>query len=140
MFLLFHHISPREPFSRPLAKGGWRLTLTPSQFEHQLDSLAQRGFRFCSIEDEVNVIRATGCDSPDAVVVTFDDGWVDQYEFAFPIVRARGIPATFFVTTAHLRNGADGRFMSVSQLRELQAGGMSIGGHVWTAPLRQGSL
>jgi peptidoglycan/xylan/chitin deacetylase (PgdA/CDA1 family) len=42
---------------------------------------------------------------PDAVVVTFDDGYDDNHQVAFPVLRELGVPATFFVSTGHIDNG-----------------------------------
>lgn len=41
----------------------------------------------------------------DAVVVTFDDGYDDNYRVAYPILRELGVPATFFVSTGYIDNG-----------------------------------
>ena len=42
---------------------------------------------------------------PRPVVVTFDDGYDDNYRVAFPILRELGMPATFFVSTGHIESG-----------------------------------
>ena len=40
-----------------------------------------------------------------AILVTFDDGYDDNYHYAFPILRELGMPATFFVATGHIDSG-----------------------------------
>ena len=42
---------------------------------------------------------------PRPVIVTFDDGYDDNYHNAFPILRELGVPAMFFVSTGHVDSG-----------------------------------
>lgn len=74
------------------------------------------------------------------VAVTFDDGYLDNYEYAAPILLKHGLSATFFVSTRivdeqlvfeHDRKTIGHRVptMSWDQMREMQAAGLSFGGH-----------
>lgn len=67
-------------------------------FERHLDVVGQH-FRFASL-DEIGEHLATGEPFTERVAaVTFDDGYRDNYELAFPILKRKGIPAAVFVVT-----------------------------------------
>lgn len=70
------------------------------------------------------------------VVLTFDDGYADFHERALPLLARYGFPATLFVTTGWLRDAGPyaagrplGRTLSWSELEEVAAAGVEIGGH-----------
>jgi len=137
VILLYHHVIPIEripPATRRLPGEGWEFTHSPEGFERQLRALAARKYRFLSLGELVGEIDLTGSEPKRTVSVTFDDGWVDNHEYAFPILKRLGVPATFFVTTEHLREGGepDARKMAAGQLRELVQAGMTLGGHTRT--------
>jgi peptidoglycan/xylan/chitin deacetylase (PgdA/CDA1 family) len=69
-----------------------------TMFERHLDCLG-RHFRFVTL-DEVgaHVLSGEPFDQPVAAI-TFDDGYHDNYEHAFPILKRKGIPAAVFVVT-----------------------------------------
>jgi peptidoglycan/xylan/chitin deacetylase (PgdA/CDA1 family)/ubiquinone/menaquinone biosynthesis C-methylase UbiE len=72
---------------------------TPSMLDAQLQFLT-RNFEVVSPEALAGARNAWGR----RVVVTFDDGYRDNYELAFPILRKHGAPATFFLTTGFVDN------------------------------------
>jgi peptidoglycan/xylan/chitin deacetylase (PgdA/CDA1 family) len=78
------------------------------------------------------------------VAITFDDGYADNREHALPLLAARGMTATFFVTAgflerddavmAHLGRvwGQRLRPLSWDDVAALRAAGMAIGSHTWS--------
>jgi peptidoglycan/xylan/chitin deacetylase (PgdA/CDA1 family) len=81
------------------ARGEMPSMLTSTaMFERHLD-LVGRHFRFVTLDD-IGEHLATGRPFTERVAaVTFDDGYRDNYEHAFPILKRKGIPAAVFVVT-----------------------------------------
>ncbi len=71
---------------------------TPAEFEAHLAYL-QRNFHPVSIDEVLVAHRGGKALPPHSVLVTFDDGYRDNYDYAFPILQRYGIPGLFFVTT-----------------------------------------
>lgn len=67
--------------------------------------LLKRQFLPVRLTEAVAALEAGERLPADAVVVTFDDGYDDNYRFAFPILSELGVPATFFVSTGHVDSG-----------------------------------
>jgi peptidoglycan/xylan/chitin deacetylase (PgdA/CDA1 family) len=136
MILLYHHVAPREAVPHNWHRNeGWNWRHSPEAFERQLVELTRRGYHFQPLPEMVDGVRKRGSEEPMSAAVTFDDGWLDNYQFAFPVLRKLAIPATFFVTTARRQDGIeDSKRMSAAQLKELLLSGMSIGGHSRSHP------
>lgn len=81
------------------------VSATPKQFRQQVAWLKgnYKPVRLC---DVIGCIEAGLPLPPKAVVITFDDGYDDNYHVAFPILREFGVPATFFVSTGYIDSGA----------------------------------
>jgi peptidoglycan/xylan/chitin deacetylase (PgdA/CDA1 family) len=114
------------------------LTVGVEQFDRQM-ALIRRHCEVLSIE-EVIALRNVPRTSKPLVSVTFDDGYLDNFENAVPILLRHRIPAAFFVSTGIVDTG--GRFphdvrrgnppipvMSWAQLREMRELGFTIGSH-----------
>ena len=92
--LLYHSVSPSH--------ANWNLKpLNPPSFERQMEYLRQN-YEILPLDRLVQYIRQ-GTPLPEkAVVITFDDGYKDNYLYAYPILVKHGIPATIFITTGHI--------------------------------------
>ena len=78
---------------------GAGLSVTPAQLSEQLAALCAGG-PAVTLEE-----IASGAAPTDAFAVTFDDGYADNLHLALPLLEAAGVPATFFISTTHVRDG-----------------------------------
>jgi peptidoglycan/xylan/chitin deacetylase (PgdA/CDA1 family)/SAM-dependent methyltransferase len=76
------------------------LAVSPDEFRAQMAHLAS-GYRLMPLAQLGAAVRE-GWLPERAVAITFDDGYVDNLQFASPILLEAGIPATFFITSAGL--------------------------------------
>lgn len=116
--LLYHHI-------RDIDKPG-RYDISPATFETQLQYLKQWGYTSITIEKLVNALKYSDPLPEKPVIITFDDGDLDVYQNAFPIMQKMGFVGTFYIVSNRLKS-VD--FVNVAQLREMVAAGWEIGSH-----------
>lgn len=93
--LMYHGVLPAD---EPLAEGDW-LQVTSGEFASQMAFLRQH-YTPMSLRDALTVSRS-GLDKP-AVVVTFDDGYANNFHHAFPILQRFEMPATIFLATSYI--------------------------------------
>lgn len=95
--LCYHHLSVRA--DPPV----WRLSpvIGAAEFARQMEYLRNRAC-VVSLDDAVEMLQGRRPVPPRAVVLTFDDGYASQYRLAFPVLRRLGLPATVYLTTAHV--------------------------------------
>ncbi len=76
---------------------------TAEQFDSQITYLKRR-FHMTTLEEALAML---GGDAPlrTSVLVTLDDGYLDNYTLAFPILRSHGVQAVFFLPTAFVGTG-----------------------------------
>jgi len=93
--ILMYHSVMENPNLVADSLGG--IVHSTSAFEEQMQLIAQ-DFHPVSLEDASRYVRGEANFQKRPVVVTFDDGYTDNYEVALPILKRFGIPATFYVT------------------------------------------
>lgn len=129
---IYHSVRPYIPGESVMQD---RFDITPELFEQQLSYLQSHGYTTITPNQLARDIKI-GTTTPELkpVLLTFDDGWENQYKYAFPLLKKYHMVATFYVYTKPIDNGKLS-YLSWDQLREMQAAGMTIGSHTLTHPL-----
>jgi peptidoglycan/xylan/chitin deacetylase (PgdA/CDA1 family) len=96
----------------PLAIGDWCF-LAAHDFRQQLDYLEQY-FRVVPISTAVELMKNNAVEEPTAVI-TFDDGYQNNYDVAFPILADYELPATIFLTTSFINSPRTGWWCRLNQ-------------------------
>jgi peptidoglycan/xylan/chitin deacetylase (PgdA/CDA1 family) len=87
------------------------------QFRKDIDTFC-RSFRPISLFDLLASLRQCRALPPNSFLLTFDDGFREIYDVVAPILREKGVPATFFLTTACLDNKTMAHHNKISLLIE----------------------
>ena len=147
--LMYHRVAAEVPAHDP-----YRNFVKAEVFDAQLGWLRRRGFRGVTVSALADAL-ARGESLPDrSVAITFDDGYRDNLEVAWPLLRRHGFTATVFVVSGSVGGSSEfdrphgyppAAMLSSAELRELHGAGVEIGSHTVTHPeslcaLRSGSL
>lgn len=114
-----------------MQEDGNELRMPPKQLEAQMAYLKDKGYQSISLEQLYQASYKGGALPAKPFLITFDDGYVDNYTAAFPILDKYGFTATVFMITSYIN--ADG-YMSWQQLKELTAKGWEIESHTANHP------
>lgn len=145
--LMYHSISDEIETGHPY----YWLNTSPDRFAEHMRFLHDNNYSVISLCDAVNMLSAT--DLPNQpinqsanqqsaakryVVLTFDDGYLDFYTHAFPVLRQYGFTATVFLPTAYIdgkRPGLRGKeHLNWDQVRALHGAGITFGSHTVSHP------
>lgn len=100
VILTYHRILPMDSKFRHQEQPG--MIASPDTLQCHLSLFRSLGASFVDLEDWLNR-KSAGAQLPKlAVAITFDDGWRDNYTYAFPILKAFEAPATIFLVSKYL--------------------------------------
>ena len=105
--------------------------ISPADFEAQMQQLKEQGVSVIPMQDLLAWKRGEKDIPAKSAVITFDDGWKQQYEVAWPILKKYGYPFTMFIYTDYVKGGpkSGGESMTWQQLAEMRDAGVDIEGH-----------
>lgn len=131
--LLYHKIE--EPGSNNVRD----LFVSPRIFDRQLAFLRNIGVDFISEDQLVDFYYNDKPLSRNSVLITFDDGFLDNYKSAFPILKKHTAPALVFLVAdfigkSFVQKGDTNNFLSIEQIHEMAESGIAFGSHTLTHP------
>jgi len=112
--LFYHHV---EPIQEAAKQGHAQLTVDSALFDSQMAYLVQSGYTSFSAEELVAALQSHTPLPQKSVVITFDDGYDDAYNYAFPILKKHHLKGNFMIPTG-LVGSLD--YMTWEQLQEMK--------------------
>lgn len=92
--LMYHHVTPEPGL----------VTVSPGTFRAQMEWLARHGYRAVGCDDLGGFLEGRPLPSK-SVLITFDDGYLDNYVYAYPVLRTLGLHAVVFLITGWVGDG-----------------------------------
>lgn len=96
--LTYHHVNPLK---------GDMVTVSVNHFEEQMSFLHRKGYHTLFVSELVEWMQGKRKVPKKSVVLSFDDGFWDNYEYAFPILKKYGLKATIFIVTGWISQERD---------------------------------
>lgn len=118
--LTYHSVRPKGPGRRSSY-------VDPADFEAHVRWLLHHGFEVVSLSRIVNTINLSQQLPANWISITFDDGYADNYEFAFPALKRYGIQATVFLISGKVNR--DPRFLTSEHMKDMMLHGVEFGAH-----------
>jgi peptidoglycan/xylan/chitin deacetylase (PgdA/CDA1 family) len=132
--LMYHAVRETRPAPRPY----YDTNVSPQVFARQMQQLRAGGYRAVNLEQALNLLR-NGDAEQKFVVITFDDGYRDFYQTAFPILAACEFTATVFLIAEKTSDRPacfkEKECLTWNEVRELRSKGISFGSHTVTHPV-----
>lgn len=124
--LTYHRV---HTYATELTKSIPDLTIEPPVFAAEMAALSRAGYHTVTQQQLFEAMYRGAALPPKPVLISVDDGYVDDVTQILPVLRRERMVATFYVITGRFHEPG---FLRQSQVRELEAAGMDIGDHTRT--------
>ena len=102
-------------------------TVTPEEFEKQLQYIKEN-YKVISLDEAIEYLPTDFERVSGSIVITFDDGYRDNYYHAYPLLKKYDLPATIFLISGFINNDGS-KYLSLSQIHEMKENNISFGSH-----------
>lgn len=89
-----------------LDSSGSLISVSPELFAAHMNYLSVQGYRVLSMQEGLDLLEQTGGSQQKTVILTFDDGYENNYTIARPLLMQYGFNATFYIATGFVGSGA----------------------------------
>jgi peptidoglycan/xylan/chitin deacetylase (PgdA/CDA1 family) len=120
---MYHHVGPLPPNPDVYRRD---LTVSAEVFEGTLKRLAEEGVETATMADLFEHFAGGTALPRKSAILTFDDGYDDNYEHAFRLLKQYDMVGTFFVTTDFVERPG---YLTWAQIAEMADAGMEIAAH-----------
>lgn len=110
---------------------GSSAVVSPIQFAEQMQYLADNGYRPLTMAEFSDIMEGKAAAPDKPVLLTFDDGYVDNHSTVMPLLKKLGFPATVFMSPGVMD---DKRFITWEQAKDLRDNGWDVLPHGMTHP------
>ncbi|MBE7030814.1 MAG: hypothetical protein E7409_05220 [Ruminococcaceae bacterium] len=94
--LLYHNIAEQYPMNDAA------LHITPEQFYAHMDAVKGAGYQTVTLSEFYEYCKGNGTLPENPIIITFDDGYQSNYDYAYPYLTQMGMRATIFVITERM--------------------------------------
>ena len=127
--LMYHYVGENP---NPSDLGRNYLSITPDKFEEQLTYLKNNGFTSITLDDLYGIFNNQTTSPAKPIVLTFDDGYIDFYTTAYPILAKYNFKAVSFIPTGLVGTGY---YMNWDQIKKIRKSGLvTFEGHTINHP------
>jgi peptidoglycan/xylan/chitin deacetylase (PgdA/CDA1 family) len=106
---------------------GKGIKVAPENFERQMRYLKDKHYNVISLDELVRGIENGRQFSRNTVVITMDDGYRDNFTYAYPVLKKYSFPATIFLIANNI--GTDVNFLNWDEVKKMSKDNISFGGH-----------
>jgi len=125
--LFYHHVQPQ---AQAIEKGQTATSVDNEIFDQQIQHLVSQGYAFLTAKELVDALRNKSQVPSKSILITLDDGYLDSYQYAYPIFKKYNIKANLMIATG-LLGGGD--YVTREQIREMAGSGLIyFTDHTWS--------